>query len=107
MNATEHPYQTITAQRTVESASASTLPQTNSSRFAYILTASVLGLISMLALAITLLIYTAFSTYYFSTDVPRYLYEEDDHDAWGPQWDEDDFAFDDGYGFMSDTAMNS
>ena len=34
-------------------------------------------------------------------------YEEDDHDAWGPQWDEDDFAFDDGYGFMSDTAMNS
>ena len=41
---------------------------------------------------ITLLIYTAFSTYYFSTDVPRYLYEEDDHDAWGPQWDEDDFA---------------
>lgn len=107
MNATEHPYQTITAQRTVESASASTLPQTNPSRFAYILTASVLGLISLLALAITLLIYTAFSTYYFSTDVPRYLYEEDDLDAWGPQWEEDDFAFDDGYGFMSDTAMNS
>lgn len=104
MNATEQPYQTITAQRTVESASASTLPQTNSSRFAYILTASVLGLISLLALAITLLIYTAFSTYYFSTDVLRYLYEEDDQDAWGPQWDEDDF--DDGYGFMSDTAKN-
>lgn len=106
MNATEHPNQTITTQRPVESASASTLPQTNSSRFAYILTASVLGLITLLALAITLLLYTAFSTYYFSTDVPSYLYEEDDHDAWGPQWDEDDFDFDDGYGFMSDPAMN-
>lgn len=89
----------------MESASASTLPQTNSSRFAYILTASVLGLITLLVLAITLLLYTAFSTYYFSTDVPSYLYEKDDHGTWGPQWDDDDFDFGDGYGFMNDTTM--
>lgn len=97
VNATENPSQPISTPRPIESASASTQPQANSSRFAYILTASILGLITLLVLAITLLLYTAFTTYYFSSDVPEYLYEEEGHDAWGPEWewDEDEMYLDD------------
>lgn len=100
MNATNSQYQTTPTQRPIESASASTQPQTNPSRFAYILTACVLGLITLLVLAITLLLYTAFSTYYLSTDVPDYLYEEESPDAWGPRWDDEGLSLDED--FMSD-----
>lgn len=101
MNATNSQYQTTPTQRPIESASASTQPQTNPSRFAYILTACVLGLITLLVLAITLLLYTAFSTYYLSTDVPDYLYEESP-DVWGPRRDDENLGLDEG--FMSDYA---
>ncbi len=104
MNATDNQYQTTSSPRPIESASATTQPQSNSSRFAYILTASVLGLITLLVLAITLLLYTAFSTYYLSTDVPSYLYEDEGRDAWGPQWDDEGIDLDDGYDFMSDSV---
>ena len=42
----------------IESASASTACQTSNSKFAYILTGSVLGIITLLALAITLLVFS-------------------------------------------------
>ena len=47
----------------VESASASTACQTNSSRFAYVLTFGILGVISLIIIAISLLLFAAFTTY--------------------------------------------
>lgn len=50
----------------IESASASTAPQENSSNFAYILTGAVLGVIALLLLALTLLIFGLFDAAYSS-----------------------------------------
>lgn len=47
------------AARPVESASASTACQTNDSKFCYVLTGTVLGLVALLAIAITLLVFGA------------------------------------------------
>lgn len=52
--------------RPIESASASTAPQTNSSNFAYWLTAGVLGLSTLITLAVAMLVYAAFATVFFS-----------------------------------------
>lgn len=104
MNETNNPNTASRNQRPIESASASTLPQTNPSRFAYVLTASVLGLITLLVLAITLLLYTAFSTYYLSTDAPSYLYQQDDGDSWSRHNEYDEFDFEDEHRFMDDAA---
>lgn len=81
--------------RAVESASASTACQTNSSKFAYILTACALGFITLIALAITVLIFaivgvgvSSSSGYYddeawYYEEMPGYHgYHEDEGDFW-------------------------
>ena len=79
--------------RVIESASASTACQTNNSKFAYALTAGVLGVIALLAIAGTLLLFAAFATMSssndgYSTNEDYYRY----HD-----WDDDDYGWS-GYG---------
>lgn len=62
-------HETASAQnqdRPIESASASTAPQTNSSNFAYWLTAGVLGLSALIILAVAMLVYAAFATVFYS-----------------------------------------
>ena len=77
----------------IESASASTACQTNSSRFAYALTAGVLGVASLLLIAICLLLFTAFATYSDSVDIEVYDMDLDDgwfdDDSFGPYRHED------------------
>lgn len=57
-----HESDTPAPARAIESASASTASQTNSSNFAYIATGIVLGVITLLAVAFTLLIFGAVGT---------------------------------------------
>lgn len=71
--------------RVIESASASTACQTTSSKFAYILTASVLGITALLAIALTFL---AFSIVQTAIDA----YEDS-------SWDAEHFDYPDGYDF--------
>lgn len=52
----------IDNQRVIESASASTAPQANSSNFAYVLTAATLGVISLLSIAFALLMFGVVGT---------------------------------------------
>lgn len=77
----------------IESASASTACQTNSSHFAYALTAGVLGVASLLLIAICLLVFTAFATYTDSVDIEVYGMDLDDRlfddDAFGPYGHDD------------------
>ncbi len=61
-----HPPHIRALRRVIESASASTAPQENSSNFAYILTGAVLGVIALLLLALTLLIFGLFDAAYSS-----------------------------------------
>lgn len=49
-------------ERVIESASASTAPQANNSKFAYILTAAVLGVLALLAIAVTLFVFAVATT---------------------------------------------
>ena len=72
------------APRIVESASASTACQTNDSKFAYILTAGVLGVIALLAIAVTLLIFAV-----ATTSVNNAWHEPAD------MWLEEDFGYED------------
>lgn len=53
--------------KVIESASASTAPQANSSNFAYWLCAGVLGVTTAIVLAIALLVYAAFATAYYES----------------------------------------
>lgn len=53
--------------KVIESASASTAPQVNSSNFAYWLCAGVLGVTTAIVLAIALLVYAAFATAYYES----------------------------------------
>lgn len=82
----------------IESASASTACQTSPSRFAYIVTASVLGIVALLALAFIMLIFTAASTGleagFYSIHSSSDIFEQEDdgfnYDVWGTQrteWD--------------------
>lgn len=79
----------------IESASASTACQTSSSKFAYILTGSVLGILTLLALALTLLIFsitrTAVDSYESSSWDTEHFDYPDGHDY------DDDFDYDDYY----------
>lgn len=74
----------IHAAAPVESASASTACQTNSSRFAYVLTAAVLGGIIVLAIGICLMVFGALSAWSSSAarwdEAPsgRYAYRYDE-----------------------------
>ncbi len=52
-----HESDTLAPTRPIESASASTVPQTNSSNFAYVLTGVALGIVSLLAIAFALLLF--------------------------------------------------
>lgn len=86
--------------RLVESASASTACQTSSSKFAYTLTGITLGVLCMLAVAVALLLYSAFAaalvdrpyiahprTSYYDYDYDDYYYDDDDYydfGAYGP-----------------------
>ena len=73
-------------QPVIESASASTACQTNNSKFAYILTGGVLGVLALLAIAITLLAYAVIDT---SLRSYEYGYYDDTYDDWDDSWDED------------------
>lgn len=71
----------------IESASASTECQTNNSKFAYILTAGVLGTISVLAVAFVLLLFAAVSAWDSSSsshawDAPDYGFSDELPDGW-------------------------
>lgn len=76
-------------ERAVESASASTACQTNDSKFAYILTAGVLGVLALLAVAVALFIFavasTSINTWHDSAET-WYDYQPDDlfgdEDTW-------------------------
>lgn len=81
----------------IESASASTACQTSDSKFAYILTGSVLGVIILLAVAVTLLVFSvlqvgldASSAHYYDnghSDQYHYDYQDEfdqfEEDLWG------------------------
>ena len=67
--------------RPIESASASTACQTSSSKFAYILTFGVLGLIAAFLIAIVLLFFTAMTTYnnYDVIELDSWSYDYEPH----------------------------
>lgn len=67
--------------RPIESASASTACQTSSSKFAYILTFGVLGLIAAFLIAIVLLFFTAVTTYndYDAIELDSWSYDYEPH----------------------------
>ena len=73
----------------IESASASTACQTCDSKFAYILTASVLGVIALVAAGLMLLLITAFATMSTSDGTSRM--DEGYHRY--HDWDDDDFGW--------------
>lgn len=78
--------------RAIESASASTEVQTNSSNTAYVITGVTLGVITLLALAFTMLMYAVMTTAFSSS----YSYEvipEDMHDGWEHGLSDDDIAW--------------
>lgn len=81
-------------QTPIESASASTACQTNSSKFAYVLTFSVLGVIALVLIAIGLLFFMAYTSYdSYYTDA-----YSSPHYSWGYNEDYDgpyaDYFFD-------------
>ena len=79
-----HESDTLASTRPIESASASTVPQTNSSNFAYILTGVALGIVSLLAIAFALLLFGAVGTAVNSSYAYDYdpSFYEDDWDDW-------------------------
>lgn len=85
----------------IESASASTACQTTDSKFAYIVTGVVLGVIAMLALAFSLLLYLGIAAAVDSAyDYDSYYYDDygwdgyyDDYDDYG--WDLDGWGVSD------------
>lgn len=93
--------QNIAQPRVIESASASTACQTCDSKFAYILTGSVLGVIALIALGLTLLIFAAIASSYERTSSndwygysDGYGYDERGYD--GDDYDDfDDFGWSD------------
>lgn len=93
------------APRAIESASASTACQTNGSKFAYVLTAGVLGIVSLLLIAIALLIYSVFTetgsyqSYRSSyVDEPTYgMYDDDWYDYGDGDGDGYGYDYHDGY----------
>lgn len=74
--------ESIDGQRVIESASASTAPQTNSSNFAYVLAAVTLGIISLLAIAFALLMFGVVGTAINSS----YAYDELPSDGYVNGW---------------------
>ena len=71
----------------IESASASTACQTSTSKFAYILTGSVLGILTLLALGLTFLVFSVFQ----ATADMAYYYDDYDDDAYYDDYDYDDY----------------
>lgn len=82
---------TVARPRVIESASASTACQTNTSKFAYALTAGVLGVIALIAIGVTLLLFAAFAT--MNTSGSGYRMDDGYRD--GLDWDEDDYGWSD------------
>ena len=82
-------------ERAIESASASTACQTNGSKFAYALTAGVLGLACLLLIAIALLIYSVFTA---TESYQSYSNSYIDEPSFGMH-DDDWYDYDDGYGY--------
>lgn len=76
----------------VESASASTAPQTNSSNSAYVITGVTLGVVSLLALALTWLMYMVLSTAYTSSHAYDSPYG-DPYDYWSHELDDEDLEW--------------
>lgn len=85
------------AAKPVESASASTACQTSSSKFAYGLTFGILGVIALLIIAISLLVYTAVtSSIAHSSSTDRYYLRD-----YGDEY-EYDYGYDRGHGAYDD-----
>lgn len=86
-------------QRELESASAGSACQTTSSHFAYALTAGVLGVITLIAFSLVMIVYAALSSYVytdgFTTD-DTYFDFEYGYDDWGSdEQDYDEWGFED------------
>ena len=72
----------IEKQQVVESASASTANQENSSNFAYILTGVTLGVTSLITMAFALLMFGVLSTAYTSSQSYEHDYYEEPAEDW-------------------------
>lgn len=84
------PLQIAPERPVVESASASTACQTNTSKFAYILTGSVLGVLALIAVAITLLAFAVIDTTISSYDNGYFdNWDEDWNDDWDEDWEDE------------------
>lgn len=85
---------TVNAQpHVIESASASTACQTNNSKFAYALTGGVLGVIALIAVGITLLLFAAFATMSSSSSADRLDESYRRYYDWDDDWSDDDFGW--------------
>lgn len=81
----------------IESASASTACQTNSSKTAYVVTAAVLVIVTLVFAGLTALVLVGIETYYSDQNSAEYL-EEEVYPDYGP---EDDPFFYEGLGTIS------